>query len=164
MTEDQVNENCHVTCLEPHRRSSGEGIQCVVTEPENSPFIHSFCTKGSVKVDGGGIPVEDRPLESRISIFDTDGGERSHELNSVFLSPVLRSHVQVFKVNACSAKPRREIQKPDGYAFDLTIYVHDMTVSIRMIAEERLAELGVRSNGLFSGPFVQRQFSYERTN
>ncbi len=58
---------------------ASEGGEGVAGEAHGGPFGHGDGADRLVEVDGGGVPVEDRPFETRAGPRDRDGGDRGEE-------------------------------------------------------------------------------------
>src|SRR5450432_1347349 len=57
------------------RTVRGEGGERLTGDAHDAPFGLHDGTDGVVEVDGGGVPVEDGPLEARAALCDGDGGD-----------------------------------------------------------------------------------------
>src|SRR5665213_1429252 len=96
----------------------------------------------------GFVPVEDRPLESTITAFVGNPRELDEELAAVAVAAQLRSHVEVFEVDAVAAYPRREVEEPQREASDdravLARMFGDQAEQCRSVVEQRGRETGLR--------------------
>ena len=75
------------------------------------------------------------------------GGPGGQQRLPVTFAAVGRRHVQVFEVDAVTAKPGREVEEPDGHADHLAVDLHDVAEHGRARSEQDLPELILGGDG-----------------
>ncbi len=94
----------------------GEGVEGFAGDLHTLPLDLHDGSHLLVEVDGGGVPVEDVPLEARAAFGYGDGGEAGEEGFADSLPAVLGADVEVFEVDAGVAAPGGVVVEVEGEA------------------------------------------------
>ena len=94
----------------------GEGGQGFAGDAHDAPLGEHLGSHLFVEVDGGGVPVEDVPLEARAAFGDGDGGDAGEEGFADSLPAMLGADVEVFEVDAGVASPGGVVVEVEGEA------------------------------------------------
>src|SRR5699024_6036862 len=84
----------------------------------DAPAVHGFGPQPMVELDGGGIPVEHRPLHATVTVADTLLDELVQQRPAPPGPTVVGSNVEILEVDAVYPVPGGEIQKPQGESHD----------------------------------------------
>ena len=76
------------------------------------PAVHGLGAERAVELDGGLVPIEDRPFDPARRL----GQERFQERLAVPVTPERRAHVEVLQPDARAGEERRERREPQGHA------------------------------------------------
>src|SRR5699024_1032288 len=103
----------------------------------DAPAVHGFGTQSVVELDGGGIPVEHRPLHAAVTVTDTLLDELVQQRLAPPRLTVVGSNVEILEMDAVYPVPGGEIQKPQGESHDLPALFGDMAEQRGVAAEQR---------------------------
>ena len=56
-----------------------QGLQRLAVQPSDGPAIHSLGAQAVIEADGGGVPIEHRPLEPAQILFNAAPGQRPQQ-------------------------------------------------------------------------------------
>src|SRR5690606_26001948 len=82
-----------------------------------------------VELDGGPVPLEDRPVEAPVAVRDAEAREFAQERRAVAAPSVRGVDIEVFEMNAVPAGPRGEVEEPHGDARDPALGLDDVRVN-----------------------------------
>jgi len=94
----------------------GESWENFAGDAHGAPVHQHLRAHLLVEADGGGVPFEDVPLQTRAAFGDGDGGDTGEEGFADSLPAVLETDVEVFDVNAGVAAPGGVVVKVEGEA------------------------------------------------
>ena len=110
----------------------GEAGEGIAAEADIAPLIEELGAHGAVKLDGGGVPVEDLPLEAEAVVFKGDGGYLAEQGLADALAAKGRLDEDVFEVDSGAAHPGGVIEEKEGKTGGMAVVLGDEA------AEERL--------------------------
>jgi len=114
----------------------GEGGEGFAGDLHALPLGLHDGAEGLVEVDGGLVPVEDRPFVAWAAFGYGDGGDAGEESFADSLAAMLGSDVDVFKVDAGVAAPGGVVVEVEGEACG------DGCVSVGQVGDEAVEALG----------------------
>src|SRR5687767_6975622 len=96
-----------------------------------------------VKPDGGFVRRVHQPGHTTAPVLDRHGREMSQQKRSDALATELRTNVQILKIQAEPAYPRRVHVEPERDASGLAMFFGDRDVKPRSRAEAVLTQIGL---------------------
>src|SRR5690606_17623214 len=117
-----------------------EGGELVARQALDGPLVHRCGAQVSVDLDGGGVPVEHRPLHPRVAALGADAGQPGHQVPADAAPAVRGGDVEILQPEAVAPGPGREGEIPDGDPDDLAVRLSDVRPrgGRAVLGEERL--------------------------
>src|SRR5579875_2386292 len=131
-----------------------QSLQRFARQPPGDPFVQGCGPEAVVEGYGGRVPVQHRPVHAAEPLLDTAPGEPRQERLARALPPRLRSHIEVFQVDAAAPLEGGEVVEPKGEADRAAVNLGDVAEDARALAEQGRVDVGDCGRRLVEHLFV----------
>src|SRR5262249_44352951 len=116
--------------------SVAELRQGFVGEAVDGPLVLGPGAQGLVEVDGGGVPVQNRPLEAFVVVAHAFLGQGNEEGLAEAGATRLGADEEVLEVDAVDTAPSGKAEEPDRAADHRALVLGHMAEDSRLVPEE----------------------------
>src|SRR3989442_2460566 len=110
-------------------------LQRLALDSHGKPLLDDLGSEGLVEPDGRSVPVEDLPLEASAVLVDGKSRQMREQALADSLAAELRTHEEVFEVQAWAAEPGGVVIKEQGEAGGPPIPLRDDDAELGLGAE-----------------------------
>lgn len=139
--------------------SYSQSLEIVTGKPVNRPFVHRFRAEFLIKLNGGFVPIQNRPFHPPTLPIISQPCEMKQQLFPNSLPPIVRLNVQILQIEAGTANECGKCCKVKSESHGPVFPESQKCFSARFIAKQSFMNIRIRGDNRLTEFFILGQFA-----